>query len=599
MDSFVVSARKYRPATFDTVVGQSSITNTLKNAIKNNHLAQAFLFTGPRGVGKTTCARIFAKTINCQNLGENMEPCDSCDSCVSFNSSSSFNVHELDAASNNSVEDIRKLVEQVRIPPQVGKYKIYIIDEVHMLSQAAFNAFLKTLEEPPAYAKFILATTEKHKIIPTILSRCQIYDFNRITVGDIKKHLQYVAVKEGVTAEEDALHAVALKADGALRDALSIFDQLVSFTGNNITYKATIENLNVLDIENYFRMVDIFVEHDVTSALLLFDEIVYKGFDGLHFVNGLADHLRNLLVSKDVATIKLMDVTEVSKQRFAEQQTKCGIRFLVNALEICSQTDLNYKSASDKRLFVELSLIKMCLLEMDDATTEAKKKVESSTDKSQVSQAAFSAPGANQPAKQQVVPEKPTTTIQTPQTVAAPKPPTTGALEKPTTQPKQGTPLSTSKPNIFGFSVTNALKEEGVAEKEVINYADELNKTHDKIDNIVTETQFRMAIAQYASSIKAEKRSFFTELTDERIEIQENNTIVLTLSNSAIVDEETRFNFLSELKRILNNNQINLKINVKEEVIIRKDDNMETYKMMAEKNPVIDEMRKQLGLDFA
>lgn len=598
MDSFVVSARKYRPATFDTVVGQSSITNTLKNAIKNNHLAQAFLFTGPRGVGKTTCARIFAKTINCQNLGENMEPCDTCDSCVSFNSSSSFNVHELDAASNNSVEDIRKLVDQVRIPPQVGKYKIYIIDEVHMLSQAAFNAFLKTLEEPPAYAKFILATTEKHKIIPTILSRCQIYDFNRITVSDIKKHLEYVAAKEGVTAEEDALHAVALKADGALRDALSIFDQLVSFTGDNITYKSTIENLNVLDIENYFNMVDIFVNHDVTASLLLFDEIIYKGFDGLHFINGLAEHLRNLLVSKDVATIKLMDVTEVSKQRFTEQQAKCGIRFLVNALDICSQSDLNYKSASDKRLFVELALIKMCRLEMDDSIIESKKKIDPPTEKQ--TNVPTIQPVSTTIAKPSQIAEKPSTTSQNTPVTKPAQVPDKVAINELAKDETPKTPINLDqKATIFGFSVTDALKVEGVAEKEVINYADELNKTHDRIDNLIPETQFRIAIAQYASSIKTEKRSFYTELTDERIEILENNTIVLTLSNSAIVDDETRFTFLSELKRILNNSQINLKIIVKEEVVVKKDDNMETYKMMVDKNPFIDEMRKQLGLDFS
>jgi len=298
MDKFIVSARKYRPSTFNEVVGQSSITNTLKNAIRNNHVAQAFLFTGPRGVGKTTCARIFAKTINCMNLTPELEPCNECESCLSFNSSSSFNVHELDAASNNSVEDIRRLVEQVRIPPQVRKYKVYIIDEVHMLSQAAFNAFLKTLEEPPDYAKFILATTEKHKIIPTILSRCQIYDFNRITLGDIASHLRYVADKEGIDADDEALHIIAKKADGALRDALSIFDQMVSFSGKKITYEAAIENLNVLDEEYFRRLTDYVLRGEITESLLLYDEVISKGFEGHHFINGLAGHFRNLLVVK-------------------------------------------------------------------------------------------------------------------------------------------------------------------------------------------------------------------------------------------------------------------------------------------------------------
>ncbi len=300
MENFIVSARKYRPITFDTVVGQASITGTLKNAIKNNQLAQAFLFCGPRGVGKTTCARILAKTINCQNITENMEACDKCESCTSFNNSASFNIYELDAASNNSVDDIRSLVDQVRIPPQVGKYKVYIIDEVHMLSAAAFNAFLKTLEEPPPYAKFILATTEKHKIIPTILSRCQIFDFKRILIEDIAKHLAFVAGKENIEADTDALHIIAQKADGALRDALSIFDQLVSFAGNHLTYDDVINNLNVLDYDYYFKITDYFLQNDIPSSLILFNEIIDKGFDGQHFLIGLGEHFRNLLVCKDI-----------------------------------------------------------------------------------------------------------------------------------------------------------------------------------------------------------------------------------------------------------------------------------------------------------
>jgi len=362
MDNFVVSARKYRPVTFDLVVGQQSITSTLKSAIKNNHLAQAFLFTGPRGVGKTTCARIFAKTINCTNLNDKMEPCDKCESCVSFNQNNSFNIHELDAASNNSVEDIRRLVDQVRIPPQVGDYKVYIIDEVHMLSQAAFNAFLKTLEEPPAYAKFILATTEKHKIIPTILSRCQIYDFNRITLKDIANYLGYVAKSEGVTVEEEALLVMAQKADGAMRDALSIFDQLVSFAGKNITYKDTIENLNVLDVEYYFKLVDLMLVGDISSSLIVLNDIISKGFDGLHFINGLATHLRNLLVSQDAKTISLLETSESIKSHYLEQSKNCNLRFLVFAIDLCTNVDLNYKLTTDKRLLIELNLMKMCKL---------------------------------------------------------------------------------------------------------------------------------------------------------------------------------------------------------------------------------------------
>ena len=310
MENFIVSARKYRPATFDTVVGQQSITTTLKNAIQNNTLAQAFLFCGPRGVGKTTCARIMAKTINCLHPTENMEACNECESCRAFNNNASFNIYELDAASNNSVEDIRNLVEQVRIPPQIGQYKVYIIDEVHMLSQAAFNAFLKTLEEPPAYAKFILATTEKHKIIPTILSRCQIFDFKRITIEDIEKHLAYVAKSEGVNAEPEALNIIAQKADGALRDALSIFDQMVSFSGKDITYKAVIENLNVLDYDYYFRIVDDLLQGNTTDILLVVNDIINKGFEPQHFITGMGNHLRSLLVSKDPATTQLLEVSE-------------------------------------------------------------------------------------------------------------------------------------------------------------------------------------------------------------------------------------------------------------------------------------------------
>ena len=359
MDNFIVSARKYRPTTFKSVVGQESITATLKNAIKTGQVAQAFLFCGPRGVGKTTCARIFAKALNCQHLTEDCEPCNECDSCLSFNKSASFNVFELDAASNNSVEDIRSLVEQVHIPPQGAKYKVYIIDEVHMLSGAAFNAFLKTLEEPPAYAKFIMATTEKHKIIPTILSRCQVYDFKRINEKDIVRHLQYVASQEGVSAEEEALHVVAEKADGALRDALSIFDQLVSFTGKQITYKATIENLNVLDVDNYFKITDFLFNDDPSPALLLLDDILSKGFEAQHFIAGLAAHFRNLLMAKTPATVQLLETSDNIKNHLLEQSQKVDKQLLLRAMELANQCDFNYKMSNNKRLSVELCLLQI------------------------------------------------------------------------------------------------------------------------------------------------------------------------------------------------------------------------------------------------
>ncbi|HVW14596.1 MAG TPA: DNA polymerase III subunit gamma/tau [Mucilaginibacter sp.] len=362
MDNFIVSARKYRPATFESVVGQQHITNTLKNAIKNNQLAQAFLFCGPRGVGKTTCARILAKTINCENLQPSGEACGVCHSCVSFQNGSSFNIHELDAASNNSVDDIRSLIEQVRIPPQAGRYKIYIIDEVHMLSQAAFNAFLKTLEEPPHYAIFILATTEKHKILPTILSRCQIFDFNRIRVEDMAGHLASIAEKEGISYEPDALHIIAQKADGGLRDALSMFDQIVSFSNASVTYRSVIDNLNILDYDYYFSIIEKLLGEDTAGTLLLFDEILSKGFDGSHFISGLSEHFRNLLVGKDTSTLKLLEVSEGIKAKYLQQSQAASVSFLLSALSIANQCDLDYKLSKNQRLQVELALLKMCHL---------------------------------------------------------------------------------------------------------------------------------------------------------------------------------------------------------------------------------------------
>jgi DNA polymerase-3 subunit gamma/tau len=360
MENFIVSARKYRPATFETVVGQNHITGTLKNAIKNNQLAQAFLFCGPRGVGKTTCARILAKTINCTNITPDVEACGVCESCVSFQTGHSFNFHELDAASNNSVDDIRSLIEQVRIPPQAGKYKIYIIDEVHMLSANAFNAFLKTLEEPPSYAIFILATTEKHKILPTILSRCQIFDFNRIQVDDIAGLLNKIAVREQINVEADGLHIIAQKADGGLRDALSMFDQIVSYTNKNLTYKSVIDNLNILDYDYYFRLTDYLINADVSQALVLFDEILNNGFDGNNFINGLATHLRNLLVAKDPMTVKLLEVSENIKQKYLSQSQQIQVSFILTSLNLANQCDLSYKNSKNQRLQVELALIKMC-----------------------------------------------------------------------------------------------------------------------------------------------------------------------------------------------------------------------------------------------
>lgn len=364
MGNFIVSARKYRPSTFSEVVGQSAITSTLSNAISDEHLAQSFLFCGPRGVGKTTCARILAKTINCLNITSKIEPCDSCESCTAFNESHSFNIHELDAASNNSVDDIRNLVEQVRFAPQVGNYNIYIIDEVHMLSASAFNAFLKTLEEPPAHAIFILATTEKHKIIPTILSRCQIFDFKRIGIEDIVNHLKFVAEQERINVEHDALHIIAQKSDGSLRDSLSIFDRLASFA-DRITYQHVIENLNILDHDYYFKITSSILSHDISNTLLIFNQILENGFDAHHFINGLAAHFRDLLVSKDAETIVLLEKGEDLKKQYLSQSENCEQSFLLKALDICSKCDVQYKSSKNQQLLVELSLMKLCSIAVD------------------------------------------------------------------------------------------------------------------------------------------------------------------------------------------------------------------------------------------
>ena len=374
MDNYIVSARKYRPSTFRSVVGQKSLTTTLKNAIQSNKLAHAYLFCGPRGVGKTSCARIFAKTINCLTPTADGEACNECESCQAFNEQRSYNIHELDAASNNSVDDIRSLIDQVRIPPAIGKYKVFIIDEVHMLSSAAFNAFLKTLEEPPHHALFILATTEKHKVLPTILSRCQIYDFSRISIADMVEHLEYVASRENVTAEPEALNVIAQKADGGMRDALSIFDQVVSFTNGNITYQAVIDNLNVLDYEYYFRLTDSILAGNVRSSILTLNEILSKGFDGQNIITGLAAHFRDLLVCKDEATLILFEVGASIRERYKEMAKRCPDQLLFKAIELANTCDLNYRASRNKRLLLELTLIQLCQLSNAGQAVDDKKK---------------------------------------------------------------------------------------------------------------------------------------------------------------------------------------------------------------------------------
>lgn len=438
MENYIVSARKYRPSTFQSVVGQKALTQTLKNAIDAGKLAHAYLFCGPRGVGKTSCARIFAKTINCLHPTDSGEACNECESCRAFNEQRSYNISELDAASNNSVDDIRLLVDQVRIPPQIGRYKVYIVDEVHMLSTAAFNAFLKTLEEPPHHAIFILATTEKHKILPTILSRCQVYDFQRITIADIADHLQYVASQENIEADPEALSIIAQKADGGMRDALSIFDQIASFTAGHITYNAVIENLNVLDYEYYFRLTDAFLSANVPAVLLLYKEICDKGFESQHFVSGLSNHFRNLLVSKDTSTLSLLEMSEQAAQRYGEQAARCDIRLLYKAMDLTNRCDLDYRVSNNKRFLVELMLIQICQLSMPAEPVQ------------QVQPALQPVKAATQPSRpeQPVAQSRPTPSAQSyvPRQ-AAPKQPT----------PRPGAPVPSIR--------INAQKEEPVVEK--------------------------------------------------------------------------------------------------------------------------------------
>ena len=397
MDNYIVSARKYRPSTFRSVVGQKSLTTTLKNAIQSNKLAHAYLFCGPRGVGKTSCARIFAKTINCLNPTADGEACNACESCRAFNEQRSYNIHELDAASNNSVDDIRTLIDQVRIPPPIGKYKVFIIDEVHMLTTAAFNAFLKTLEEPPHHALFILATTEKHKVLPTILSRCQIYDFSRISIADMVEHLQYVSSQEGVTAEPEALNVIAQKADGGMRDALSIFDQVVSFTNGNITYQAVIDNLNVLDYEYYFRLTDAILSGNVRASLLILNEILGKGFDGQNIITGLAGHFRDLLVCRDESTLVLFEVGASIRERYKEMAKHCPDQLLFKAIELANTCDLNYRASRNKRLLLELTLIQLCQLTQVAVDDKKKALIEPIAGTNPSSQAVNSGPPQQPP----------------------------------------------------------------------------------------------------------------------------------------------------------------------------------------------------------
>jgi len=576
MENFIVSARKYRPVKFDTVVGQDSITSTLKNAIKTNHLAQAYLFCGPRGVGKTTCARILAKTINCQNLTDSTESCGKCESCQAFDSSRSYNIHELDAASNNKVDDIRTLTDQVKIPPQVGRYSVYIIDEVHMLSTSAFNAFLKTLEEPPPHAVFILATTEKQKIIPTILSRCQIFDFHRITIDDIVKRLLYVAGKENIEAEQEALQIIAQKSDGSMRDALSILDQIVSFKGKKITYADIIENLNVLDYEYYLKATDAFLSEDVSNALLLFNDILEKGFDGHNFIAGLMSHFRNLLVCKDETTLKLVEAGSAIRDKYREQTLKCPVNFLYKGLEILSSTDIYYKTSRNQKLHVELALIRMATLNIDTGKTTSNEILQKEKQNKEVLDN-----------RKENRPEIKTDNKSYEQV---------SRLKKEDTVPKS-------------FSIKERLKKQ-LHDKDPENIDESKDESKDeygmddKPDNNQEfgQEELMEAWRSFGDTVRSGNPRMSSIIKAMKPGIEDETNIILELSNKAqkdYFDQKYKHDIINHLKKELSNSKIQFRTRVSEETgKATPYTDEEKYRHLADKNPALDKLRNELGLEY-
>lgn len=617
MENYIVSARKYRPSTFESVVGQRALTTTLKNAIATQKLAHAYLFCGPRGVGKTTCARIFAKTINCMTPTADGEACNQCESCVAFNEQRSYNIHELDAASNNSVDDIRQLVEQVRIPPQIGKYKVYIIDEVHMLSASAFNAFLKTLEEPPRHAIFILATTEKHKILPTILSRCQIYDFNRISVEDTVNHLSYVASKEGITAEPEALNVIAMKADGGMRDALSIFDQVVSFTGGNITYKSVIDNLNVLDYEYYFRLTDSFLENKVSDALLLFNDVLNKGFDGSHFITGLSSHFRDLLVAKDAVTLPLLEVGASIRQRYQEQAQKCPLPFLYRAMKLCNECDLNYRVSKNKRLLVELTLIQVAQLtiEGDDVSggRSPKKTIKpvftqpAAAQQPQVTSAA----SASQTAVHQQTPVRQPQTPVAAQVVSSSTSSSSSSSSNSTTSvPSQSAGIAQGgqgerkipvmKMSSLGVSIKNPQRDQ-VTQKEMMPQPGKVQQTVEE-DFIFNDRDLNFYWQQYAGQLPKEEDSLTKRMQMLHPVLLNNSTTFEVVVDNEIAAKDFR-NLIPELQNYLRvqlkNSKVVMTVRVSEPTeTVRPVGRVEKFQMMAQKNQALMQLKDEFGLEL-
>ena len=577
MSDFIVSARKYRPTSFDEVVGQISITSTLKNAIKNNQLAQSFLFCGPRGIGKTSCARILAKTINCENVSDKIEACNECVSCQSFNENSSFNVHELDAASNNSVDDIRRLVEQVRFAPQVGNYNIYIIDEVHMLSSQAFNAFLKTLEEPPAHAKFILATTEKNKIIPTILSRCQIFDFKRVGVTDITNHLTFVAEKEGVSAEPEALNLIAQKSDGAMRDSLSLFDRLVSFSENKLTYQGVIDHLNILDYDYYSKVTSYLLDNDINMLLIIFNEILDNGFDGNHFINGLAEHIRDLLVSKDPSTIPLLEKGESLSAKYLEQSKLCDVSFLIKALELSNECDVKYATSNNKRLLVELCLMRISSIGFQsDEKKSPKSFVASHTTNRDAKNV-----GANEDKKKEEIIK-----VEEPQVEEDEK-----VIEE-TVHFKDVKSEVVSSKQSNTLSIHAAFNED--EKKEELDVSVMKNESFSELEMLDVWKQIIFMVKEKG------KLNLGIALSAHAPILKDNFEIELPLSNSSqdeLIDEE-KYMLLDFLKNSLNNDHIKLKTKVVEgEYNDTPYTNKDKFKKMLEKNKHLEKLRIELGLD--
>ncbi|MDR1743752.1 MAG: DNA polymerase III subunit gamma/tau [Dysgonamonadaceae bacterium] len=595
MDNYIVSARKYRPSTFRSVIGQAALTTTLKNAIASNKLAHAYLFCGPRGVGKTTCARIFAKTINCMNPTPEHEACNHCESCVAFNEQRSYNIHELDAASNNSVDDIRSLIDQVRIPPQIGKYKVYIIDEVHMLSAAAFNSFLKTLEEPPAHAIFILATTEKHKIIPTILSRCQVYDFNRIGISDIVEHLQYVAKEENVSAEPEALNVIAQKADGGMRDALSIFDQTVSFTGGNITYKAVIENLNVLDYEYYFKLTDAILAGSVTDCLLVLNDILNRGFEGQYIISGIASHFRDLMVCKDTMTAQLFQVGASIRQRYIETAKRCDNAFLYKAIELANDCDLNYRLSKNKRLLIELTLIRLCQLSTPSAqpTEIHKNEIKSIEPAPKGEQPA--APPTAAPQKQEESAKPQVQAVKTPEVqnrVEKPEPESVAAPEaSPSLKRKT---ISIAEMGISISGINNKVEEEPIQPSKA-------EETQSSASQLFSEKELIAAWKAYSNQLKEEKLLQNTMnlyhpkmLGDTLFEVEVNTEI-----NKQYLDDNS-LSILAFLRKTLRNDDITMSIRIAEGNAIKKSlTSREIFDEMVRQNPALQKLSDEFGLELS